>query len=438
MNVRHALSIAAASLLMTACSSAPRSADGPIKVEVVRTDAGYALLRGGEPYVVRGVGMAVDDIARFAAQGGNSIRTWTTADHPQDIGKLLDEAHKHGVTVALTLPMTSERHHFNYDDAAAVAAQRESFRDVILRFRNHPALLMWIVGNELNHSYTNPRVFDAVNDVARMIHELDPNHPVTTALEAFKPGAVADALARAPELDFLSFQLYGNLFTLAERIRSVGFTKPFMVTEWGTIGYWEMEKTPWGAPVELTSSEKADVILRGWREVLAPFQGQLLGSYVFKWGWKQERTPTWFGLLLESGEKTEAVDVMHYVWTGSWPANRTPRVQSLLLDGRSSRDAVTLVAGRTYEAAFHVVDPEGDPLRFHWEVAPESDSIKKGGDFEERIPNIDGVLRNPTAATTTLAVQQPGKYRLFAYAFDGHGHAAHANIPFLVEPGDAP
>jgi hypothetical protein len=438
MNVRHVLSIAAASCLMTACSSGPRTADGPIKVEVVRTDAGYVLLRGGEPYVVRGTGMAVDDIARFAAQGGNSIRTWTTDDHPQDIGKLLDEAHKHGVTVALTLPMGSERHHFDYDDAAAVAAQRESFRDDILRFRNHPALLMWIVGNELNHSYTNPRVFDAVNDVARMIHELDPNHPVTTALEAFKPGAVADALARAPELDFLSFQLYGNLFTLAERIQSAGFTKPFMVTEWGTIGYWEMEKTPWRAPVELTSSEKADVILRGWSEVLAPFQGRLLGSYVFKWGWKQERTPTWFGLVLESGELTEAVDVMHYIWTGSWPANRTPRVQSLLLDGRSSRDGVKLEAGRTYEAAFDVVDPEGDPLRYRWEVKPESDSIKKGGDFEERIPNIDGVLRNPTAATTILAVPQPGKYRLFAYAFDGHGHAAHANIPFLVEPGVAP
>jgi len=438
MNGRHARIAVIACLVMTACTSAAHAAQGPVKVEVVRTDAGYVLLRGGEPYVVRGAGMAVDDLARFAAQGGNSVRTWTTENHPQDIGELLDEAHKHGVTVALTLPMKSERHDFDYDDAAAVAAQRESFRDVILRFRNHPALLVWIVGNELNHSYTNPRVFDAVNDVARMIHELDPNHPVTTALEAFKPGAVADALARAPELDFLSFQLYGNLFTLRERIQSVGFTEPFMITEWGTIGYWEMEKTPWRAPVELTSSEKADVILRAWREVLTPFQGQLLGSYVFKWGWKQERTPTWFGLVLESGERTEAVDVMHYVWTGAWPANRAPRVQSMLLDGKGARDSVVLRAGRTYQAAFRVVDPEGDPLRFHWDVKPESDSTKKGGDFEERIGSLDGVLRDPTAATTAITVQQPGKYRLFAYAFDDHGHAAHANIPFLVEPAETP
>jgi hypothetical protein len=438
MNVRHGLIIVAACLAMTACSSGPRTAAGPVKVEVVRTDTGYVLLRGGEPYVVRGAGMSVNDVARFAANGGNSVRTWTTRSGPQDIDELLDEAHKHGVTVALTLPMKSERHGFDYDDPVAVAAQRESFRDDILRYRDHPALLVWIVGNELNHSYTNPRVFDAVNDVARMIHELDPNHPVTTALEAFKSRAVADALARAPELDFLSFQLYGNLFTLAERMQSEGFTRPFMVTEWGTIGYWEMEKTPWRAPVELTSSEKADVILRAWREVLTPFQGQLLGSYVFMWGWKQERTPTWFGLLLESGERTEAVDVMHHVWTGAWPANRTPRVQSLRLDGKGSRDGVVLVSGQTYEAAFRVVDPEGDPLRFHWAVKPESDSTKKGGDFEERIASLDGMLRDSTAAVTAITVQQPGNYRLFAYAFDDHGHAAHANIPFRVELADAP
>jgi hypothetical protein len=438
MDVRKTALIAAAGLAMIACSSTPRSAEGPVRVEVVKTGDGYVLMRGGQPYTVRGAGMSRDDIARFAAYGGNSIRTWTTDSRVQDVGKLLDEAQAHGVTVAVGLPMRAERHGFDYDDAAAVAAQRESFRDDILRYRDHPALLAWVVGNELNHSYTNPRVWDAVEDVARMIEELDPDHPVTTALAGFYPEVVAEALSRAPSLDFLSVQLYGSLFGLPGKVAAAGFEQPFMVTEWGTIGYWEMEKTPWGAPVELTSSEKADVIQRAWREVLATFPGQLIGSYVFYWGQKQERTPTWFGLLLESGETTESADVMQHSWTGTWPANRAPRVNSMRLDGRTSRQAVTLVAGRSYEATFDVSDPDGDALRFRWEVKRESDATQEGGDFEARIGNIEGVLSAPAAATTAVRVEEPGKYRLFAYAFDGQGHAAHANIPFLVEAAEAP
>jgi hypothetical protein len=437
MNARTPHFIVAVSLLMTACSSAPPAAEGPVKVEVVRSGGGYVLMRGGEPYTVRGAGMVVDDVARFAANGGNSIRTWTTDSRVQDVGELLDAAHAHGVTVALGLSMTPERHGFDYDDPAAVAAQRESLRDDILRYRDHPALLAWIVGNELDHSYTNPRVFDAVEGVARMIKSLDPNHPVSTALAGFNTGVLAEALARAPSLDFLSFQLYGALFSLPEGIRVAGFTRPFMVTEWGTIGYWEMEKTSWGAPVELTSSEKADVIQRAWDEVLTTFQGQLIGSYVFFWGQKQERSPTWFGLLLEGGETTEAADVMHLAWTGAEAANRAPRVNAMRLAGKGSRDSVTLVAGRTYEAAFDVVDPDGDPLRYHWEVKPESDSTQAGGDFEARIGNIGGLLGDAAAPATTITVGEPGRYRLFAYAFDDRGHAAHANIPFLVEPGEA-
>ena len=138
--------------------------------------AAYALLRGGEPYIVRGAGMVHDDIERFAAHGGNAIRTWTTRSGEVDIPALLDTAQAHGVTVALTLPMRPERHGFDYDDPDAVAEQLAALREDVLRYRDHPALLLWIIGNELNHSYTNPAVWDAVNDVAEMIHELDPDH----------------------------------------------------------------------------------------------------------------------------------------------------------------------------------------------------------------------------------------------------------------------
>jgi len=427
------LSVIPLILLMTACFSDPGDAGSAIKVEVAKTEAGYRLLRGGEPYVIRGAGMDIDDIERFAEYGGNSIRTWTTSSDEQDTRALLDKAHSHGVTVGLGLSMTAERHGFDYDDPEAVARQQEAIRAEVLKYKDHPALLFWLAGNELNHSYSNPAVWDAVNDIASMIHELDPSHPVTTPISGFKPDVIAEIQVRAPAIDFISFQMYGSLFGLPEQIAAIGFDEPFMMTEWGTIGYWEMENTAWGAPTELTSSEKAGVIHRAQRDILDKYEGQLIGSYVFKWGQKQERTPTWFGLLTETGEVTEPVDVMRYIWTDTWPANRAPRVNEIRLDGKSGKESIVLTAGESYKAIFDVDDPEGDPLTYRWEVKPESESQKAGGDREMRLPNLEGLLSDPDARQTAIEAIRPGKYRLFAYAYDGKGRAAHANIPFLVE-----
>jgi len=266
-----------------------------------------------------------------------------------------------------------------------------------------------------------------------MIHELDPNHPTTTTVAGLGANVLEDISTRAPDLDFVSFQVYGQLAILPDVIAQIGFDGPFFVTEWGAIGHWEMPKTAWGAPIEMTSSEKADVYLDGYQERLSALKGQLIGSYVFLWGQKQERTPTWFGLFTEAGEETEAVDVMHYVWTGAWPENRAPRVRSMLLDGMSAQDNVTLREGKSYEAMVDLFDHEDDALTYRWELKPESSATQVGGDFEEPIANLDGLIESATSRKVQITAPPPGAYRLFAYAYDGHGHAAHANVPFLVK-----
>ncbi len=434
--MRYSLFLSTIVLLMTACSADPAGSSNalePIRVEIERTEDGYRLLRGGEPYIAKGAGMAINDIERFAAAGGNSIRNWSTAQDGQDTRELLDDAHAHGVTVALGLAMRKERHGFDYDDPEAVTAQFERIREEVLEYRDHPAVLVWVIGNELNLNYENPRVWDAVNDVAEMIHELDPYHPTTTTTAGFNPELNAEILARAPALDFLSFQMYSSIFRLPERLDEAGFDGPFMVTEWGTIGWWEVGTTDWGAPIEVHSSEKADTFRRGYQDILEPLDGQLIGSYAFYWGQKQERTPTWFGMLTEEGNLTEAVDAMQYSWTGEWPENRTPRVESMRLDGKGSSDSVTLTPGQVVEAEIDVSDPDGDTVIYRWEVKPESTATSGGGDYEEPLISLEGFLSDPTAATTMLTAPAPGEYRLFAYAFDDEPRIAHANIPFLVE-----
>ena len=94
-----------------------------------------------------------------------------------------------------------------------------------------------------------------------------------------------------------------------------------MITEWGPTGWWERPKTSWGAPVEQTSSQKCTVIERRYlQNILEP--EACMGSFVFLWGQKEERTPTWFGLFVESGveglpldgQPTPAVEVMERLW----------------------------------------------------------------------------------------------------------------------------
>ncbi len=431
----HAIVLAAALsvFLLTGCSAEVEETTTAIKVEVVRSEQGYQLLRDGKPYQIKGAGREFGDIASLAAHGGNSIRNWTTVNDVETALEVLDAAHAEGVTVALCLPMAAEHWGFDYDDPEAVAAQKERFRTEVLKYRDHPALLAWIIGNELNYDYTNSKVYDAVNDVSKMIHELDPNHPTTTTVAGLGADVLKDISERAPDLDFVSLQAYGQIFGLPEFIADTGYEGPFFVTEWGAIGWWEVGKTDWGAPIEATSTEKANTYMRAYREKLEPMEGQLIGSYVFLWGQKQERTPTWFGLFTEDGEETEAVDVMHYIWNGVWPDNRAPRVDSMSLDGKGAADNVTLTAGQVYDAVIGVVDPDGDELTYRWELKPETTTTQVGGAFEESITSLDGLV-DAAAASSRVTAPSPGEYRLFVYAYDGQDNAAHANIPFLVEP----
>lgn len=428
---RHVFTIVLLASL-PASSSCQTVDEGPpqaIRVEIRQTDGGYELHRGGQPYYIKGAGGGREYMELLQAHGGNSIRTWGTGGAQA----LLDEAHERGLTVTLGLNVASERHGFDYNDEEAVARQLDRLRTDVLRYRHHPALLIWAIGNELNLNASNPRVWDAVNDISKMIHDLDPNHLTTTTLAGVNPQLIRNLDERAPDLDLLSIQLYAGIANLPRLVRDIPIERPYIVTEWGATGHWEVPTTPWGAPIENTSSMKADSYLERYENFIAADTRQCLGSYVFLWGQKQERTPTWYGVFLDTGEETEAVDVMHYIWTGNWPDNRTPRLESARLDGKTAYQMVRLSAGNQYPVEVIASDPDGDALSYTWDVKPESTDLGEGGDFETTPPSIPGLISGQDNGSATLtAPGAPGAYRLFVYVFDGQNHAAHANIPFQV------
>jgi len=399
----------------------------PVKSTIVKVENGFTIMRNGQPYFIKGAG-GTNNLEKLKAYGGNSIRTWS----PQQAGEVLNKAQKLGLTVTLGLDVKTERHGFDYNDPIAVAKQKEYIRTIVLKYKDHPALLAWGIGNELNLHYSNPKVWDAVNSIAEMIHELDPNHLVTTMLAGVNQKEIDYIKTRCPALDLIAVQVYGGLAAVPEQLKRTGWNKPYIVTEWGPTGHWEGLQTPWGASIEETSHEKA-LVYKSRYEASIGKDKNCLGSYVFLWGQKQERTPTWYGLFTESGEENEVVDVMQYLWSGQWPRNRAPQLDSLLLDHRHAKDFIYLESGKAYPIEAFVRDPNGDKLQIRWELLLESTDLKEGGDREERPQALSDFIKNITDNRTLLtAPSQEGAYRLFVYASDGNNKVATANIPFFV------
>ena len=422
--------------LLSQCSfkSIETDIDGPVHVELKKDQSGYHLYANSEPFFIRGAGLEGGSIVELAQHGGNSMRTWRTDNHFRTGQEILDEAYENGVMVCMGIEIARERHGFDYNDSIAVKEQLEYATGEVLKYKDHPALLAWGIGNELNLRATNDKVWDAVEEISVMIHTLDPNHPTTTMLAGANK-EVLDAISeRCKSLDFLSFQLYGDIVNLPRYIKESGYTGPFVVSEWGATGHWEVAKTEWGRPIEQTSHEKAEAYKQRYEKVIDAMKEQCIGSYVFLWGQKQERTPTWYGMFLESGENTESTDVMQFLWTGNWPENRSPELLEFTLNGKSAYDNVRLAPGIACSASVIVEDHENDLLKYRWEIIPEvpENMQSDGGDFEQR-PHTIFNLESHDQQATFNAPTDPGQYRLFIYAFDGHDNAATANIPFLVE-----
>ncbi len=417
-------------LVLTAVScvdDGPVSGPTPTTVEQDK-HGNYRIFRGGEPYFIKGAG-GTTRLDLLVESGANSIRTWNT----RDADRIMDEAHKHGLTVMLGIWLQHERHGFDYDDEEAVARQKAEVREKVLRYRDHPALLAWGLGNEVDLMYTNTRVWHAVEDIARMVKELDPNHLVTTVVAGINEEKARLISEKVPSIDFLSINTYGGLSHLPERVRETGWNRPYVVAEWGPTGHWQVSRTQWDVPIEETSTQKSEVYRSRYHSSIIADTSHCLGSYTFLWGQKQETTPTWYGLFLETGEITEVVDAMHYNWTGEWPEERAPSIVSFTIEGQTAHHNVYLTPGGTYEAIVKGTHPHSVTYDVRWEFLPESTDIRAGGDFEERPETIHGLIIEQDGGNLVFrAPDTPGPYRLFTYLVTDQNRAATANIPFYV------
>ena len=70
------------------------------------------------------------------------------------LGALARPGAELGLTVTVGIWLGQERQGFNYADADSVRREVEKARGFFRRYRRHPALLMWGLGNEMEGSAT--------------------------------------------------------------------------------------------------------------------------------------------------------------------------------------------------------------------------------------------------------------------------------------------
>jgi hypothetical protein len=403
-------------LLLLAIS---RAVAAPVPVTV---DAKLGLRRAGEPYFVKGAG-GETELARLAARGANSIRTWDT----ETLEKTLAESARLGLTVSAGIWLENESSWFSYAKPEDCAKQSERVRQQVLKFREHPALLAWGLGNESEGDGTNVKYWQQLERLAVLIKELDPAHPTFTAIAGLRTAAYRGLIQHTPSLDFVGVNTYGGLFSVREFLHKVGWTRPWLVSEWGPQGYWERPKNKSGRPLEQTSAEKAAMIAQAYDQVIAPGSG-CMGSYAFVWGWKFEASATWFGLLTHAGETTPVLDVLEEKWAGRKPANFAP-----VADAIQGMPSDPLRPGAKHSVHAKATDPEGDALSWTWSVLPEEVHHEPGSKppMPAAIPNT--VIATRADEATLQAPAKPGHYRLYVWISDGKGHAATANLPFEVK-----
>jgi hypothetical protein len=437
IRVSHSLSTLLLVLLFlfVSCNSSNHSNDNNSKTVFVTKDNGrYQIIKNGKPFLVKG-GAGTDFIPQLAASGGNTISCWDTSK----LASVLNEAQRHNVSVIAGLDIPGGDSKEFYRDEKKADQLYEDYKHIIIRYKDHPALLSWTVGNELFMPFTisSRGFYKYLNKMIATAHAIDPNHPVSTAVINLQGKSLFNIRWRVKGIDFISVNTYNSLKRLRNRLanRNWLWGGPYLVTEWSPMGGFEADNTAWQAPIENTSTKKAEWFYEFYRNYMPREDRRFLGSLVYFWGNRQEYTHTWYSIFDENGNATEIKEVMNDCWKDTQSDHQSVKVSYMLVDSLGAKDNIFLSPGSSHNASLLLPkDQPTDSLKYSWEILREGwfHWGRTWNNFSKPLPE-KGLLADSSKPNTVFtAPTKEGPYRIFITVFNNKGYCATANTPFYV------
>jgi hypothetical protein len=391
-------------------------------VEVKKNSAGeWQFLVDGQPFFVKGVtygGGAPqpemdEDFKLLKDLGVNAIRIWGCNDEATP--RLLDTAQKNGIKVMLGLwirhgrPGAEGVDHFNYvTDEAGKKAQFDEQTGYVKKFKDHPAVLCWGVGNEvtLNIATEEEKVAYGkfLETVCTEIKKLDPNHPIA-AVSAWSTDWPYWQ-KYAPSVEIYGANVYGySSAAIPGEIKKLGLDKPYLICEWGARGEWEMKEDANGVKGEPGDDEKYDTIAKGWKTTIEANKNFCLGAFVFHFGGKEklDHTGLWLAFFAQKAYRP-SYWATRFAFTGQEPPNHMPVIKEFLV----AKQFEPKGAGSWIKVMVEAEDADKDPitLRFAYNFRKGPDNVRgevlpleskpvegKPNVYEVKLPDLDGGIK---------------------------------------------
>lgn len=385
-------------------------------VKVIGTKGNWQLTINGEAFRIKGVGVGravgrdgVDYLKMARDMGANTVRTWGIS---QGDRHYLDTAHRYGLKVdaGIWLDPVLDKSAHSYLDKNYLNKVRQEILRYIRAYKNHPAVILWNIGNEVVFftKDENERVAfcQFLESIIQEVHKIDPDHPVIYTSSATND--IAYLKKYVPSLDIVGINTYGGIEFIHQEVTAM-FDIPYLVTEFGSLGEWDRGKDANGVSLELNDDSKMSYY-KQFAHTIRNYYGHSLGGFAFFLGDTTQVSLSWWNINHGSFKKYPYLVMEDFYKEREF--RRAPFVVKELTLSRS-----TLKPREDFEVSVelkNVLDPAGT-VEYSYLASTASEAVLMEYP-NTRIPvEVEGI--GPKVRIKAPA--EPGTYRIYAVASSG-------------------
>jgi len=380
---------------------------------IKKIDNNWSLLVDGKPFEVKGATFGYDnDIENYDSYfkdlnflGVNTIRTWATGKNTK---KLLDAAHANNIKVMVGIwmrhgrPGMEDDDSFNYlEDKNGIETMYNDAINTVDIYKNHPAVLTWGIGNEvyLNMATDEEKLAYSklLERICSYVKKIDANHPITS-VEAWTFG-LDWWQKHVPSLDIYGLNSYGaGVNLLASELEKRKIDKPYIITEFGVTGEWDIKAKKHDVIIEPTDNQKYDAIVNGYHNWINNKPANL-GVFVFHYANGKDFVSPWLFTHHNKMYRPQYWAIRE-AYTGKKPINNVPEIKKFELSDSKHKSKTWIPVTLT------VSDFESDSLDINFYYNQRTGSRKrrdqinklnyrgnfKNG-FEIELPKEEGAIK---------------------------------------------